>query len=245
MARLSALLLILLSTLPGRPAAAQDRPENLQLRDRIVAVVDEDPILDSDIDRAIALGLVTREDGEAEESYRRRVLEALIDHSVRFHEVTRFGIEQVPVHQIEEQVALIRSRFADDEEFSRQLETVGLDLATLRQLVARQLRVWTYFEEFLGPRIFVSLDDVRAYYDETLVPELEARGQPAPPIEKVREEIRAVLKERRLNAAITTRTEELRREADIVNYFDGSSAELPPVILEIGEEGAALSRPHP
>lgn len=233
MARFSALLCLL--PVLCLPAAAQDRPDELQLRDRIAAVVDEDPILASDIDRSIVLGLVSREEGEGEESYRRRVLEALIDQRVRFHEVTRFGIEQVPVHEIEKQVEMIRSRFASDEQFSRQLEAVGLDLATLRQLVARQLRVWIYFEEFLGPRIFVSLEDVRAYYDETLVPELEARGRTAPPIEKVREEIRAVLKEQRLNAAIAARTDELRRQADIVNYFDGSSGELPPVILTIEE----------
>lgn len=239
MARLSALLVCL--PLLCQPVLAQGEADELQLRDRIVAVVDEDPILVSDIDRAIALGMVAREEGETEEGFRRRVLESLIDQWVRFHEVTRFGIEQVPVHEIETQVALIRSRFADDEEFSRQLEAVGLDLATLRQLVARQLRVWTYFEEFLGPRVFVSLDDVRAYYDETLVPELEARGQPVPPIERVREEIRAVLKEERLNAAITARTEELRREADIVNYYDDGRGELPPVILEI--EGKGTSSP--
>ena len=196
-------------------------------------MVDEDPILSSDLDRSITLGLVARHEGESDTAFRRRVLETLIDQRVRFHEVTRFGLEQVPVSQIEEQVEAIRSRFPSQAEFQRRLHDVGLDLESLRQLVARQLMVWSYFEEFLGPRVFVSLEDIRAYYEQTLTPTLEAHGQPVPPIEQVREQIRQVLKEQRLNEAIESRTEELRREADIVNYFDDTHDTLPPVILEI------------
>lgn len=218
---------------PSGTSNPEGAPQKLLLRDRIVAVVDEDPILSSDLDRSIVLGLVTRHDGESDTDFRRRVLDTLIDQRVRFHEVTRFGIEQVPVPQIEEQVEAIRSRFASEEEFERRLHEVGLDLESLRQLVARQLMVWTYFEEFLGPRIFVSLEDIRQYYEQTLTPTLEGHHQPVPPIEQVREQIRQVLKEQRLNEAIESKTEELRREADIVNYFDSPHDSLPPVILEI------------
>jgi hypothetical protein len=225
----------LASLLPAASALAQaSEPVLLALRDRIVAVVDEDPILASDIDRAIALGLSERRQGEGEEAFRRRVLDSLIVQRIRLHEVSRFGIEQVPVEAIEKQVETIRARFLSEEAFRRQLAEVDLDLDGLRQLVARQLAVLTYFEEFLGPRIFVDLEEIREYYEGTLVPELEARGETAPPIEDVREEIRNLLKERRLNEAIEARTEELRRDADVLSFFDSEHEELPPVVLEIG-----------
>lgn len=224
----------LLVLLAASPALAQGwPPAPLELRDRIVAVVDEDPILSSDIDRAITLGLADRREGESERAFRRRVLESLIVQRIQLHEVSRFGIEQVPPEAIEEQVDAIRSRFRDDEELRARLAEVGLDLPGLRQLVARQLAVLSYFEEFLGPRIFVDLEEIREYYDETLVPELEARGAPVPPIEQVREEIRRLLRERRLNEAIETRTEELRREADVLTFFDSEHEGLPPVVLQI------------
>jgi len=232
------------SQAPGASSTAS-APRKLTLRDRIVAVVDEDPILSSDLDRAITLGLVARRDDESDQAFRRRALDTLIDQRVRFHEVTRFGLEQVPVSQIEDQVEAIRSRFPSEEEFRRRLADVGLDRESLRQLVARQLMVWTYFEEFLGPRIFVSLEDIRDYYEQPLTPTLEPHGQPVPPIEQVREEIRQVLKEQRLNEAIESKTEELRREADIVNYFDDSHDSLPPVILEIGAGGGTAEAQDP
>lgn len=230
--------LVLASVLAAVPARGQvSEPAPLELRDRIVAVVDEDPILSSDIDRAITLGMAVREEGESENAFRRRVLDSLIVQTIRLHEVNRFGIEQAPVESIEEQVERIRARFASDEEFRARLAEVGLDLDGLRQLVARQLAVWAYFEESLGPRIFVDLEEIREYYEKTLVPEMEARGAPVPPIEDVREEIRQLLKERRLNDAIEARTEELRREADVLNFFDEEHEELPPVVLEIGPDG--------
>ena len=40
----------------------------------------------------------------------------------------------------------------------------------LRQLVARQLMVLTYVDEQLGPRVFVSLDDINAYYTTCSLP---------------------------------------------------------------------------
>lgn len=224
---LTQFLLVLLSVAPA--SAAQP----LELRDRILAVVDEDPILASDVDRAIILGFAERAPAESESAFRRRVLEAIVDQRVRLHEVSRFGVEQVPVAEIEQQVAAIRGRFASDEELRARLAEVGLDLTGLRQLVTQQLAVLRYLEEFLGPRIFVSLEDTRAYYDEVLVPALAAEGAVVPPIEDVREDIRALLQEQRLNEAIATRTEELRREADVVNYFDSDHRRLPEVILTL------------
>ena len=236
-AALAALLtvsFVCLARLPAAPAAAQVVGEpQLELRDRVLAVVDEDPILSSDVDRVIALGLVERREGETDLELRRRVLEILVEQRVRLHEVTRFGFEQVEVEAIERQVAAIRERFPDDETFRERLDEVGMDLQSLRQLVARQLIVWSYFEEVLGPRIFVSLEDTRTYYEEVLVPAAEAEGATAPPIESVREEIRTLLRAERLNEAIEQRTEELRRRADIVYYFDAVHQELPPLLFEV------------
>lgn len=230
-------LLLLLCLPPGSGLFGQEGgPEGLILRDRVLAVVDDYPILSSDVDRAIALGLAQREPEESVEAFRRRVLDSLIDQRVRLHEVTRFGIEQVSVEAIEEQVQAVRDRFPSEEAFHRQLEEVGLNPEGLRQLMAQRLTVWVYFEEFLGPRVFVSLEDIRRYYEETLVPAVQETGGEPPPIETVREDIRQILKERRLDDAIEERTEELRREADILNYFDRESGELPPVVLELGPD---------
>jgi hypothetical protein len=223
---------------PGQSAAG----EGLQLEDRIVAVVDEDPVVASDIDRLIGLGLAVPNPGEDERAFRRRVLEQLIEQRLRFHEIDRFGFVQVPVDEIERQVAEIRARYASEEEFERRLRELGLSLTSLRQLVARQIMVWNYVDERLGPRVFVTYDDIKNYYDTVLVPEMQRQGQAVPPIEQVREQIRSLLKDQRLNEELEKWTEELRQRADVANFFDAETGPpLPPVVLRVDRpaEGGA------
>jgi len=224
----SALLLLL----PGvaTPASQPSPQPGVSLVDRIVAVVDEDPILESDLDRAIGLGFVERRPGESEAQFRRRVLELEIERKLRFHEVDRFDFGQLPASQVEEKLKEIEGRFPDQAAFEARLEELGMSEEGLRRLVARQLTILTYVEERLGARVFVSLDDIRDYYDNTLVPELESQGKKVPPIEEVREQIRQVLREKRLNEEITTWTADLRKKADIEIYIDHPLDHLPPVV---------------
>ena len=215
-------------TAPPAPSTAA-----YELRDRIVAVVDEDPILASDVERVIALGLANREPGESQEAFSRRVLEGLIDQRLRAHEIDRFGLGQVDVKLVDEHVAEIRSRFESEEAFQRRLEELDLDLEGLRQLVARQLSVLEYVNERLAVRVFVTLDEINEYYEKVLVPQLRAQGAPVPPIEEVREDIRELLREQRLNREVETWTEQLRREADVSRFPDEPQGPLPPVVETI------------
>jgi parvulin-like peptidyl-prolyl isomerase len=226
---------------PKPPTAVQKAPPAAPgkntLRDRIVAVVDEDPILASDLERVIALGLVKPAEGEADRAFRRRVLDQMIEDRLRLHEIDRFGLEQVPVEEIERRVTEIRAGFPDEAAFQRTLKEVGLTLGTLRQLVARQLVVMTYVDERLGPRVFIDSEDIKAYYDSTLAPEMRRRGQPVPPLDDVREDIRNVLRQQRLNQEIRRWTAELRKDADIAVYFDAPDGPLPPVIKTLDKSG--------
>lgn len=199
------------------------------LIDRVLAVVDEDPILQSEVDQVVRLRMVEAVAEEDERSLRRRVLDQLIEQRIRFHEIDSFGFVELPPGDVEAGFAVIRERFDDEEEFSARLEELDLEPDSLRQLVARQLMVLTYVDERLGPRVFVDLDDIRAYYDQTLVPELRREDAEPPPLQEVREQIRAVLKEERLNEEIERWTEELRRHADVEDYFDVVEEGLPGV----------------
>jgi len=208
----------------------------LHLEDRILAVVDEDPILASDVERVIRLELARPDEGEDEEGFRGRVLRDLIEQRLRFHEVDRFGLLQVPVSEIEAGTEEIRSRFSTEEAFQRSLAELRMSEQDLRQLVARQLTILAFVDERLGARVFVGLEEIQRYYDDELVPALRQRQELVPPIEDVREMIRILLREQRMLAETRRWTEELAARADIINYFDRSGEELPPVVETIRGE---------
>ncbi len=205
------------------------------LVDRLVAVVDDDPILMSDVDRVIGLGLVEPRDEEGRDQLERRVLDGLIDQRLRLHEIARHNFPPLPPDEVDRQLEGLKAGFAEPAELSSRLAALGLDEAGLRQLVARQLRVLLYVEQRLGPRVFVRLDDIRAYYDDVLVPEMVARGHDPPPLAEVRDQIHDLLHERQLNREIDAWTEELRLEADVADYLDRTETELPPVVQRIEE----------
>jgi hypothetical protein len=222
------------------------------LKDRVLAVVDEDPILASDLDRAIVVGQLQPNPGEAPKAFHRRVLDDLIAQRLRFHEIDRFGLEQVPVDQIEKQVADIRGRFKDEATFRRKLKEVGLDEPALRQMMARQLEVLAFVDERLGPQVFVGLDDIAKYYRDVLMPQLQKQHLPVPRLDDVRDQIREVLRQQRLTEEIDRWTEELRGKATIVVYFDQpTGGPLPPVVkrIELGKKPDApplpANAPHP
>jgi hypothetical protein len=225
------------SSKPSAPSTAKPSTApagKVALQDRVLAVVDEDPVLASDVERAIKLGLQKPNPGETDPQFRLRVLNALVEERLRFHEIDRYGFEQVPVEDIEKAVAQVRAGFKDEASFQKALREVGLGLRGLRQLMARQLLVLTYVSERLGPRVFVSFDDINRYYKSVLTPEMQKKSQPVPPLEDVREDIREVLKQEKLTEEIKTWTEDLRKKADVVIYGDQpAGGPLPPVVKKI------------
>ncbi len=231
-------LLILSHVLPcsAQEAEAEGVVEgsSLTVLDRIVAVIDEDPIFLSDIRLAIALERFRSRPEDTGREKERWVLERLIEERLRQHEVDRHQLGPLDPELVEGQVAELRSRFADPEAMALALGRQGLDEEGLRHQIQRQLRVLRYVEERLSPRIFVDLSDIEVFYNQELTPQLAAEDIPLPPLEEVREEIRGLLRERRLNGEIERWTEELRAAADIEELYDRPPRELPPVVRRLG-----------
>lgn len=234
MLRVSTVLLIALLLVSLDPSAGEESPATPAagaLVDRIVAIVDEEPILLSDLERAIRLGLIARREGESDADLRRRALDEWIERRLRLNEISRFGFEAAPFEEVERQVEQLRARFASEAAWQEELASLGLGEAEVRQLLARQLAVLSYLEQRLGPRAFVGYDEIQRYYDEELVPRLGALGEPVPPIDEVREAIRALLREQKLDREIEQWTDGLRREADVVDLLDAPERPLPPQAL--------------
>ena len=224
-------LLGFLTVLPNDsyPVLAQSR----EPVDRILAVVDDDPILASEVRQIISLDIIDREPNEDDEAFFRRVLDLRIEQTLRFHEVDRFGFADVPIDAVEEELEKIRGDLGGEEALDRRLEEIGLSLQDLRQILARQVMVLIYVEERLGARVFVGLDDIQRYYDDVLTPDMIERGEAVPPIQEVREPIRALLREERMNEEFEKWTVDLRAQADIEDFFESRYSELPPLVHTI------------
>jgi hypothetical protein len=223
-------LLLPLAALLFCTAMAAAQEAETALADRIVAVVDEDPILLSDLERAIGLGLTTQGEDEEMIDLQRRTLDVLVDEKLRFHEIDRYGFQELPLMEVDRLYSQIASRFDSREAFEQRLEELALTPTELRERLARRLLVEVFVEERLGPRVFVSRESIQEYYDEVLRPEMRRRGQPSPEVGEVREQIRSVLREQRLDSELVRWTDELRANANVLDFLEETLETLPPVV---------------
>jgi hypothetical protein len=231
-------LLAALLTLAGPALTAQE----LVLIDRIVAVVDEDPILYSDIRQALTFGFV--KPGK-EESDLRPVLEELIDERLRAHEIDRYGVPPAPEAKLDAQVLRLEESHGGAEVLDAELRRLGSSREELRRWIELQLRILTYVDERLAPRVFVDDDDQLAYYKGELAEQMAKEGLENPPFEEVKDQIRVVLRERRLNEETAQWTADLRQRARLVDLLDrppGYEKELPPVVLKLEPKPGNLPR---
>jgi hypothetical protein len=200
----SSLRALLVTLVPGL-ALAQEAPlpARVEILERIVAVVDERPLLESDV-RALQ---VVR--GLAEETAR----EAAIDERLMHVEAAR--LPQADVSPEDEDRAfelLVEKRPALRGEVPE---------PDLRRLLRRQMAILKYVEFRFRPQVRVSDAEVRKAWED------EQAGRPAgPAFEDEQEELRARLERRALDERIEAWVRELRRRAEV--RYVGGSPKAPP-----------------
>ncbi|MDL2717634.1 MAG: hypothetical protein PT977_07760 [Acidobacteriota bacterium] len=191
------------------------------LVDRIAAVVGDDIILGSEIRKLVAVGYLARKTGESDAAYRDRTLDQRIVDMLREKQLRRSsGFDPKP-EEVEARVAALEQRLARDRGVSAAaaLAAAGTTREELSAWVRRGLALDSFVKERLTPGLKVSEADLRAYYDTTFRDAAKKRGLvDLPPFDDVREEIREVLREVRLNAEIERWTEQLRSETRILIY---------------------------
>jgi hypothetical protein len=191
--RSNRLIALVLAGVPAAAAAGQaPAPARTEVVERIVAVVDERPLLLSDIRALMAVrGLAEPE-----------ALEAAIDERLMHLEAGRLPQAEVPPEEEDRALALL-------------LETqprlrVEVREADLRRLLRRQIAILKYVEFRFRPQVRVGDDEVRKAWEE------EQAGNPSgPALEDAQEEIRARLERRALDERIEAWVRELRARADV------------------------------
>src|SRR5579872_5260385 len=160
--------------------------------DRIAAIVDRQVITVSEISQMEKIRFFPRAPGQSEDDYRHSILESLIAQALRYRDVERFGAADIGKDDIEARLQQIESRFASPAEFTAAVEQAQLTLDEVRALIKRQLQVEGYIQERFAPMIFVSSDEIEAYYRGAYTQERRARGLPIPPLTSVQDEIRTL-----------------------------------------------------
>ena len=177
--------------------------------DRVLAVVNGEPITYSEVLEAIALMPGATPPPTVDDA-----LERLIDARLMEHEARRYLQEPPSEEESEATLRALMDRFATPEDYRATLRRLGVAEDYLRKRIQRELIVDRYVDRRFRPLVQVAQRDVEEYYRTVLLPDLDA-GSPASLVE-VESLIRNILEQRDLNRRVSAWVDELKSSASIV-----------------------------
>jgi peptidyl-prolyl cis-trans isomerase SurA len=176
---------------PAQSASAVGR----QVVDAIAARIGKDIILESEVKDLQAFQVLVG--GKA--LSREQVIRELVDQWIINQEATNASLPQPAADRVNASFLKLADQFSSEGEFRTKVREAGLTEGQVRSELAKQL----YFNSLLRfrfrPTVVVEDDQIQAYYQSTLKPQLEKNQQPVPPLADVSSEIRSLLVEREID----------------------------------------------
>ncbi len=186
--------------------------------DEVVAVVGSAPLLASDLELAVLVGLAPDTDGGSDEVDRTRVLAARVRLEIQYRDLEASGVLYRLRPDVEPVLDALLARSGGEAEVARRLDRLGMTMADVEDLALRLAAVDAYVTQRLRPRITVGLDRVESTYRELVVAEYERQGATPPPLEEVRDQIYRLLVERELNDEIERWTDQAESRLEVTVF---------------------------
>lgn len=222
-ALLASALLLSGSTLAlsQEPVGAQPKPVVL---DRVVAVVNDQAILASDLEEEVKLAVL--DPGEAGQGVLspQRALEqligrALIQQQIRQEDERAADPSQAMVdarlHELRTDLpACVRQHCATDEGWKAFLKAHDLNEQRVENYLRYRIKILGFIEMRFRQGIQISPAEVERYYHETLIPQYTP-GEKQPTLAAVSQRIEEILLQRQVNALFDVWLKNLRQHGDI------------------------------
>jgi parvulin-like peptidyl-prolyl isomerase len=184
-------ILVLAMTLGGVACLLQAQ----ELIDRIVARVENDVILLSEVQELARYQLLV--DGKSESG--EQILNRLIDQWIVRNEANLARFPLPSDEEVDRSMASLKRSFSSPEEFEERKKQSGFSDAELRRVLRSQLFLSNYLDARFRPSTQVADKDIEDFYQTRVVPRAESRGQSAPTLDAARDFIQEALVQRAIN----------------------------------------------
>ena len=171
------------------------REARQEVVDRIVARVENDVILWSDIRALSRYQLFLDGQSEADD----QILDRLIDQWIVRTEAEVAHSPQPSEADIDRVVSRLQESFVSELEYGARKKHAGLSDAEIRAMAAAQLYLSNYLDSRFRPAVQIEPKAVEDFYQSTVVPRAKARGQEPPTLEAARDFIQEALIEKGIN----------------------------------------------
>jgi peptidyl-prolyl cis-trans isomerase SurA len=212
--------------LPGMPTAPGTQV------DRVVATVNGELILDSDVEQERRFAALLPY-GEAGGSYSRdRAIERLINRDLILQQAKLQPGDEIKPEAVEKDLQSLRKTIPDCKEYhcdtkagwDKFLATQGFTETTLMGLWKQRMTVLAFIEQRFRMGIKISDAQIKKYYDTDLKAQYDAQHATEPPLASISNRIQEVLLQQQVSALLGEWLKSLRAQGSVVVLHPGEAA---------------------
>lgn len=196
--------------------AAGVRAQQAHVVDRIVARVENDVILQSDVDELKHYQQLV--DGKSEDDA--QALDRLIDQWIVRAEAHVARFPQPSDADVDRSLERLQKSFPSPQEFAERKKEAGLSDGEIRRIVQSQLYLSSYLDSRFRPTVQLAPDAVSNFYNDVVVPREKARGHTPPSLDAARDYIQEALTLRSINEQADQWLKESRARLQIEKFGD-------------------------
>jgi hypothetical protein len=157
--------------------------------DRIVARVENDIILLSDVRELEEYQVLVNGKSESESA----IVDRLIDQWIVRSEAQLSRFPEPKDAEIDSEVSRVVKSFTSAEEYETRKKQSGLNDAEVRKIVTAQLYLDNYLDSRFRPSVQIDEKAIEDFYQNAVLPRAKARGQEPPTLDASRDTIQDVL----------------------------------------------------
>src|SRR5580658_2980842 len=184
--------------------------------DRIVARVENDIILQSDVQELKEYQELVGEKSESDGA----LLDRLIDQWIVRSEAALSRFPEPKNEEIDRGVARVVKSFGSAEEYEARKKRSGLSDAEVRKIVASQLYLSNYLDSRFRPSAQIDEKAIEDFYQNAVVPRAKARGQEPPTLDASRDIIQEALVQSDINEQAARWLTESRGRLHVQKFLD-------------------------
>jgi hypothetical protein len=192
--------------------------------DRVVAVVNNQAILASDVDDEVRLAVLDPGRAGLGPLTPKLALEQLISRALIQQQIRQEDAQAVEPSQAEldarlkeiraEVPACVHLNCASEEGWKAFLAVHGLTPERVQAYLRYRIQILRFIEERFRLGIRIAPEEIQTYYRETLLPQYAA-GEAIPPLDEVAPRIQEILLQRQVNVLFDDWLKNLRKQGDV------------------------------
>ena len=202
------------------------------LVDQVIAVVNGDLILESDIDEERRFEAFQPFRGAVGPTSRAALIDRLIDRALILQQAKLQPNDRITLMEAQAQLKTIRENIPacksfhceTDAGWQKFVQAQGFTLSQIDELWRQRMEILRFIELRFRSGIRITPDEIKTYYDKTLAPELVRQNATPPPLDTVSDRIQEILLQQRVGSLLTDWLSSLKAQGTVRIMKPGEEA---------------------